>query len=410
MSEKNRAVVRVQFDDGSVLDQWTSFRLHDSFTDPLGSYSFETRPLAANLKRYRERLKRGNLVTVKLNSVTLGTYLICTSKRKYGRDGCIFRFECKSVLATAYEGSADPSIHLSVETDTPISSLILQVLAPFGFDTLTGDGGANRSALTGKDLAGKLPPIVTKVFKAKELKAEDGETAYGFCSRVFSRLGVALRVDAQGVLILEAPDYNQHPIDTVVAAHNTAIPGDYLLDGWEYEETNDGQFSECVVRGNPGPDADTTTLMPYARVVCSTGADAAEAQARANKTSTGKIAKSDYAPNRANYQSVAAAYKPLYIHDKNSRDAARAKSVALLSLGIRAKNAVKVTGEVDGLLSSTGTVWGINTVIRLVLEDEEIDEPWWILDRTFELSRDRGQTTALTFLPLGALVLGEVPT
>jgi hypothetical protein len=410
MSEKNRAVVRVQFGDGSHLEQFTSFRLHDAFTDPLGSYSFETRPLPKSRKDYRVKLQRGNLVTVKINGIAQGTYLITTSKRKYGRDGAIYSVECKSVLATPYEGSVDPKLNLSADTDTPISSLVLKALAPYGFKTIRGDGNVNRSAISGRDITGALPPILLKVFKAKELKAEDGETAYGFCSRIFSRLGVCLRVNAQGELILEAPDYAQHPTNTIVSAHATGIRGDYLLDGWEYTETNDGQFSECVVKGNQTNPDDTSTILPYARVITSTATGYADTQAYADKMSTGKIKAVPYGAKRANYSSTAAAFKPLIIHDKNSRDAVRAKSVAMLSLGIRARNAVTVTGTLDGMISSTGRIWGINTVTRLVLEDEEIDEPWWISERTFELSRDGGQTTSLTLLPLGALVLGEVPS
>ncbi len=389
MAEKNRAIVSMQFGDGSVINAWTSFALRETFTDPLGSFDFETRPLRTQIADYRARLAKGELVTVKVNALPVGTFLICSVRRRYGRDGAVFSVNCKSVLCTPYEGMVKPTLDFRTQTDAPVSTFVLEALAPYGFTDLLGDDGANRAAITGKSPIGKSPKIVVSSLKDRQAAAQDGEAAYAFCSRIFNRLGVALRVDAEGRLILEAPDYEQGPLYTVYQGSRGGGPdGDLLLDGFEVEDSNDGQYSECTVRGVASDDAGTTD----------------------SGTPTATVTAAEMNPGRPAYTSSAAAYKPLILKDKNARDRKRCASVAKLALGMRARNAFSVNGEVDGLIAATGAVWAINTTLRVAIEVEDIDETMWILERTMMGDRDGGQKTRLKLLPLGALVLGDIPT
>ncbi len=389
MSTKNRAIVSMQFGDGSVINAWTSFALRETFTDPLGSLDFEARPLRTQIADYRTRLAKGELVAVKVNALPVGVFLNVEVRRRYGRDGAVFSVQCKSVLATPYEGMVKPTLDFRTQTDAPVSTFVLEALFPYGFVDLQGDEGANRAAITGKSLVGKSPKIVVSSLKDRQAAAQDGETGYGFCSRIFNRLGVALRVDASGILILEAPDYEQQPLYSVYqGARGGGSESDLLLDGFEVEDSNNGQYSECTVRGVASDDAGTTE----------------------SGTPTATVTAAEMNPGRPAYTSTGAAHKPLILKDKNARDRARCRSVAKLALGMRARSAFSITGEVDGFIAATGAVWAINTTVRVAIEVEDIDETMWILERTFLQDRDGGQRTRLKLLPLGALVLGDIPT
>ena len=117
----------------------------------------------------------------------------------------------------------------------------------------------------------------------------------------------------------------------------------------------------------------------------------------------------DLNPDHPAYSATAAPYKPLLITDKNARDAEACARVATLALGLRAANARSVTGSVDGFVSMTGRVYNVNTVAWVVVEADGIDEDMWVSEVVRTLDRNGGQKTRLTLLPLGALVLGEMP-
>lgn len=388
--EQNRATIRMQFADGEEMFAWLSFRLRDHFTDPLGGLDFEAAPPRARIAEYRERLRKGQIVSVLVNSANQGTFLIVERRTTIGREGVTFSVTCRSVLATAYEGSVEPKLSFKHPTDTPVGTAVLAALEPYGFDSLIGDNAANASLITGKPIGGGATAVVVDALKHQEAQAQDGETAYGFGSRIFSRLGVALRVAADGTLLLAAPDYDQEAAYTVVQDFDGGTAGDRFLADPPIEEvdTNEGQFASCTVRGSRADNAGTTqTAAPRATVT------AAELN-----------------PRRPAYISEAAAHKPLELKDKNARDVERCRNVAKLALGIRAAKAYVITGRVDGLVSQTGRVWSVNTVVRVVIEAYGLDEDMWIIGRDLMGSRDRGQMTRLEIIPKGALVLGDVPS
>ncbi len=387
-----RTAVSMQFDADFVIDAWESFTLRESFTDPVGDFTFVAKPPRHKVASYRDRLRKGELVTVFADDTNQGTMLITSVETTIGRDGVVFTATCKTPLVTPYEGSVDPRLVLATKTDVPVTDAVLSALRPYGFTTIIGDSAGSVDAITGRPIGGRRAPVVVDALKHTDAKAQEGETAYAFCARIFTRLGVALRCAVDGTLLVTAPDYDQEPAYTLVQSFAPGAPeGDVMLGDPPIvvHDTNDGQFSECVVRGaQPDKDGQARTAEPK------------------STTTAASIL-----PSRSVYRSpIAAPYKPKNIKDKNARDAQRAASVAKLALGLRAADAFSVTCSVDGFRSTTGRVWAVDTIARVFIEAAAIDEPMWIAERVLEQTRQGGQRTTLKLLPKGALVLGDLPS
>lgn len=392
MSTRNRGIVRMQFNDGSEIAAWTRFHFKDHFTDPLGSLDLVAQPPRSQIAEYRERLTKGELVTIFVNDANQGAYLIQTRQLTVGGDGVTISVSCNTPLVTPYQGGVSPKLSFKSEMDAEAYRVVLEALSPYGFDKIIADQEANVAAFTGKPLRGgrRRRKLSVEQLKIQEARPQPGEQAYAYASRIFARLGVALRMAFDGTLLLAAPNYDQPAIYTLVQDFDGRTPGDRFLADPPLTiiDTNDGQFSECIVQGARADKPGTTqTSTPEVSVT------AEEAN-----------------PGRPAYKSIAAAYKPLVLRDKNSRDPERARSTALLALGIRAAKAYVVTGYVEGLLSQTGRVWSVDTMARVVVAAEALDEDMYIIGRELMGDERRGQLTKLELIPKGALQLGEIPS
>ena len=156
--------------------------------------------------------------------------------------------------------------------------------------------------------------------------------------------------------------------------------------GATVSETNKGSFSEYRFIGQADASGDD-----------------------ANRPKPGPIQARDVLPPRTYYKSALHAYKPKTVKDKHSRDVKQCRNAALLLAGSHASKAYVITGKVDGWLSRYGYIWTAGTMVRVVLppEQEGIDEPMYLLERTLHMDSKGGQTADLTFIPKGALILGE---
>lgn len=377
----------MHFGDGATIDVWNGLTLRETFTDPLGELDFECAPPRAQYKDYRQRLAKGELVTILINGVNQGGYLINEVERTVSTDGgAVIRVKCHTTLVTPYEGDVDPDLTLHQQTDVPVVAAILDAMKPYGFDAIEGDAAANVAAISGRPLGGQAQSVNVSALKHQDCVAHAGMTAYDFCRRIFTRLGVVLRVNAQGTLLVSAPNYTQDVNDTIYQSFTGGRPGDYFIGAVTVHDSNAGQFSEAAVRGQRADNGAATTARPVSR-----------------------ITEAEIHPNRPSYQSTAAPYKPKIVKDKLSRDKARALSTAKLEMGFRAKDAFWVQGEVDGFISRTGRIWQVDTLVRVALEAEELDETMWVLERVLHQDASGGQRCRLKLLPIGALVLGDIP-
>jgi len=384
----------MHFADGSSIDTWQSLTMRETYTDPLGELTFETTPPARFIADYRARLAKGELVTVLVNGVNQGVFLIQTCNRKHGKRGSTFSITCHTPLVTPYQSSIDQALVKKTPTDVPLTETILQSLGPYGFQTIIADTAASVSTVSGKPIDGRAPAVSLPALKHNESHPQQGETAYQYIARLITRLGCCLRMAPDGTLLVGKPDYDQPPVYTLIRTlSGKAGPGDYFVGDVDVVDTNDGQHSEAQVRGQSNDTADATqTNLPVARVQ-----------------------ENLLHPGRPSYRSpIAAPYKPKNVKDKGSRDRATATSTAKLELGLQAAKAFYITGTVDGFVSVTGRIWSVDTIAHVVIEQEDIAEDMWIAERVLTLSRGGGEGdgehTRLKLLPKGALVLGDVPS
>lgn len=391
MAEQNRTSVRMNFNDGSKIDSWLSFSLRDTYTDPLGSLEFVTAPPRSDIVEYRERLQKGELVTVLANDVNQGTFLINTVRTLISPEGgVVFQVMCETPLATPQEGSVDPKLAFSSQTDASLGDIILQALEPYGFDQIFANSETNVSALTGRALSpGGGGRVNQDRLKTSEAQAQENERAYQFCARLLSRRGVALRMAVDGSLLLSVPNYDQEVAYSLVQDLDMSHRGDRFFGAIEIVDTNKEQYSECRVRGLSLDRRGRTRGQQPVAVVTS----------------------KELNPTRPAYRSgIGTVYKRLDILDKDARDVEQCRSVAKYALGSRARNAFTVRGQVDGFVSTTGRIWQVDTLAHVFIEAAGIDEDMWILERILEQDVNGGQSTRLTLIPKGALVLGDDPS
>lgn len=394
------ARVELSFADGTTFSEWQTVSLRDSFVDPIGEFSVSSSLTQANglLKRYRQTLRKGELVSVRINDIPQFVGLIQTVEKTISDDGIVFTVTGGTPLVTPYEGAAveDPtdyskelSFH-SENSDVPVADVLKRIFRPyFGADpTIEGDDGQHIDLTSGKKRTKKAARLSLANLTQRDAIAHPGETAYQLASRLLTKLGCCLKMRWDGVLLVTRPDYDQEISYTVGQSFAEVFPGDRFFGAVRIRDTNEGQFSECVVRGTASDSAESTTTSRPVGVVASSAINA----------------------QRPPYIAASyAAYKPKVIKDKSSRDASHTGSVAKLALGLAATNAFQVTGTVGGWISKSGRVWTPGTLARVVVEVDEIDETMFLLSRTFVQEPDGGQYTQLTFIPKGYLVLGDLP-
>lgn len=381
-----RVPVELRGSTGESLFAWEELRLRDQFTDPLGDVTLRARPERKNLQRYNTLLDKGERVTIHINGAKQGTYLIDTVRKSVNNDGVTFEVQCKSLLVTAYAGSIDPKVRLKQDDDVSATDILLDALRDYGFTTIIGDARASVEAITGKPIGSRGPAIPLEQLKVQQAQGGEAESAYNFCARICNHLGVCLRVDANGTLLVSAPDYEQDPIYTIVQSFDGSGPiGDRILS-LTITDTNENQYSECEVRGQ--------AAMKKKRQV-------------ARREPLSLLSGSVAFPDRPPYRSSIAPFKPKRIVDRKARDEARCEAVAELALGLRAADAFVISVELDGFLSTTGRVWAVDTVADIHAEAFGIRESMWIKSRTLTRGRD-GDKTQLELIPLGSLSLGQL--
>jgi prophage tail gpP-like protein len=265
-----RGVLSLHFADQTKIDAFETVSWKESFTDPVGSLEIRVRPPRARVPFYRDRLRKGEAVIVKINNVPQATMIIQSVAISIDtQSGVCFDVRAASKLAALYQGMVNPDYSFRSQTDAPISKVVLDIAGPFGFTKIRTDSLANRNAITGKALGGQEPlPDVAKL-KIADAHAHPNEKAYAMIARLCTRLGVCLRSTWDGELLLCAPSYDQGPryslVEDVDGSHTG--PVDRFIGTISVEDSNDDQFSEYnVVGSRPDRPGATSSARPGAFV------------------------------------------------------------------------------------------------------------------------------------------------
>jgi hypothetical protein len=426
MAEKNRGGIAVdfpRFPAEPFVREWEHVSIRERFDDALGSYSVTFKPVREKLRHYQQRLQKGELVRFYVDGRVYATPMVETVTTTIDRDGGVkLNADCKSVLAAATEASANPTIYRKQKADVPIIDLVLEVLAPFGFSEIAADAAANAMALTGKPRSSKAAAITAEPLKAKDAQVQDNETAYGYCARLFSRLGVALRVNRKGRLMLAAPDYEQRSIYTITEW----LGGGDRAESLSLVESNAGQFSKIVVLGKGNEKrGKKQTAQPRGalRQERLTGrfdeqtSQEASAQAAWDALSANEpyadVPTETFVADQPLYTSALQPFKPLYFVDKRSRDNDRCASFCKLVHTKNAPKAFELTAVVDGLVAATGATWAVDTIctvkspeLGLIRAGQSMD--LWVNEVQLDASRN-GSKSTVKMIPKGSLVIGNIP-
>jgi prophage tail gpP-like protein len=431
------------------FSQWESFEIVETFLDPLGSFKLVASPAANRFKEYFDKLSKGSIIEVWVSSTLQFTGVIMDQRTQISRKGATISITAQSMLAAAYEASMSPRVNLSSKGGVSAIDLIAKVMGPF-FEPIFDPGIVNNSGLnlevkSGRAISGLPAPIPVKPLKQTDLKAQQGETVYGFCSRILSRLGLILKTDATGRLMLDRPIYETPSLYTLVQSEVLSAAGNYMLDGIQISDTNKGQFSEVVVGGQaPVSKKDEKGKKATARTdengkVRLTKTSGTRANKPLFRVSTySKYNPYDikffkkYEPDVLPYRNVPSAplseqkvgyptsdrylyksdvqfFKPKYKDVKTCHSKKQCRTYAGLMFGLRNAGGFTVKCSVDGFMSTTGYLWTPNTVVTLMIDHLGINEDMWVFGRTFKSSRSIGQVTDLTLMPLGSLILGDIP-
>lgn len=377
--------------DSLTLKEFTSVRLKENYTNPLGEYHFEIAPGKAAMGLYRNKVVKGSTLTIHVNGIQQATAIVDTITWNVGKGGVTCSIDATNLLGPVYETPVEPGLTFKSKSDSPIVDTVLAAMKDFdGLDTLYRDErGAVDAMMGGEGRSGtKAQKTSLDKVQDQELTAQPNERIYEFLARVFTRNGVVLRMAHDGGLLITAPDYIQKPAYKLIESQDLSVRGNRFVGDISETDTNDDQFSECIVRGARVDNPETkTTAKP-----------------------SGKVESSDLNASRPPYSSKRNPNKRMYVQDKHAKSPDRCRSVAKLALGLRAKDAYVISGTVRGFQSVEGFLWTVDTVADVQIESLDLKSELWVLERTFIQDRQGGERTELKLIPKNYLVFGDLPS
>lgn len=379
------SLVQAKFQDGTEFRAFTQLEMREAFLDPFDGLSMTIDPMAHQVSGYRAHLLPQELVTIYVDGRVQFFGFIQTVEQTLSPDRAVsFKVSCFTPAKILTEADPDLTQQKSLSADRPLLELLAEAAKPFGLGVKESDHALEAlKARTGQAINGTPTPVV----KLKDSQPEDGDSVYSIVNKHASRLGVIIRCSPLAPdLYLSVPHYDTPAVATVRTRGDGSGPdGDYFFGEVRVSQSNEGQHSECIVYGETTDD---------------------QAATRSNQAK-GRTASTDINSKRPPFRaSKEMAYKPAIFTDKRATSSAIAKNVSKFFLGRAAREAFKVVGTVDGFVSRTGVPWTVDTVVRVFMPEFGIDEDMWISERTMSHSTD-GQSTSLTLIPLGNLVLGE---
>ena len=408
---------------GDTIESWESIEWTESYMDPLGSLRVRLRPLRKQVQDYFRQTVKGSPVKLFLDGAIQCKYLITTRQTTIGNEGVIIDIECKSVLVVPYEGSVNPNIAKKYGANVTISTVVQDALRDYGYKQLVAtEESVDINIKAGgkvKNAVSKEQPVVVSKIKHKDIQPQPSETAYGFCSRIFSKYGLVLRASAFGELILSYPRYKDLSLYSIVAGPLKNVPSDAdrAMGDVKISETTDNLFSEVVVSGRKVQNKKTKrTNQPSFRLKVDYDSNNSKSiEGRPDIAYQNSL--TGFLENKYfHYQSVPDyRYKPKFVFDKSSQDKDRCKNMAFMVMYMNTSKGFTLDVLLDGIRSKTGNIWTINTMcdVRVALSPEQtttesFQERMLVFKKTVRIDSS-GQSTALTLIPEFSLRLGPRP-
>lgn len=283
----------------------------------------------------------------------------------------------------------DCSAAASEWTGLAFEHIAVELCKPFGIEVQTqletGPGGYSAKK------PGKAKATATKAGagggKLPRKASNTGETVHRLLEKLAKIQGVLLVSDRKGGLMITRAGLNGRANDMLVLGENLLTV--------DYERSFANLFSEITVKGQ----AHGATTPGVTRL---SGAASVKPTATVKRASTaGGTTVTNASIER---------YRPLTIMAEDQADAKRCADRAAWEAGTREAKSKKIVVTVQGWRQSDGSLWEINTLVRLRCPWVREDEDMLISNIEYGIDMAGGTVCGMTLYPPKAYdVLKEIP-
>ncbi|MFO0735734.1 MAG: hypothetical protein U0270_07640 [Labilithrix sp.] len=381
---------------GIALRHWIEYSFMSHFLTAANPFSFTT--TKPDDREVMKALDPGELVRLKVNDHVVSTGFIDRIEHTTSRDGGHeIRISGRDRLAQVVDSSMDPTV--KIKPGDTIANVLKRVFAPYGWandeDFALSEEAAEEEALS-TEITGvkrsrkKGTPL--KSFQLQQHQPTDGEGAWQFATRIASRQGLHIWLSSDGeTIIVGKPSFD---LGTVCMLQ-VGGAGANVVSSTVTRDLS-GQPSVVVVDGFAGGGA---LLAHERKVVYAPNPGVRVRNGFVDKFAGAK--KVDLFPQPT---AMLAPYdRPLHLHDKDAQTELQLRCFLKRELSLRLRNAFVVRCTLGGHGFDAGSAahfvpWTVNTMVDYFDENADVDEPLWILSRTFKRSRSGGTTTDLELI------------
>lgn len=434
-SELDTVTVKL-IDKKKEITTWDKVSIKSDFLTPTGAWDL-TMSLEDPLRR-QELFQEGDKVQICINNKPQITgYLEHINSRQDRGGGLTYQLYGRDILGPVVFANVDPKIKI-VESMT-VLDLLNAVLKDSKIGTIYNSDDLNINIITGinKKVSNSKTKVATQiafakpvtgdnksfqleyqsetinVFKAasrpdlktlklKDLKPRQAEGCYDFINRVLSRLGLRMWAMADGTgVVIDRPDFAsiaEHKIIRKISNNSS----NNLLNG-ELNINAEIQPAAILASGT-SLDADEESVKVKVLAINElVGLDSSGQPIQLIKDIIARNPGLKILPLRRqlveNRRKFSDSYIPtvLYLKDDESRSFAQLSAFARKQLSVKQKEYFVYTGTVAGLTFEKKP-YSINTMVSILDEVLGVDEPLWVLNKSFNKTRGEGTTTNLTLI------------
>lgn len=387
-------------DNGLEIANWLSYTYNQDFMKPTCEWSFTIDDSEGNLT---DTLVYGVGINLYINNnIQCAGIIEKVTETIDPRSGTVLKVQGRDIMAKVVEGCVSPK--LQFPTNSKLESIIKTVLKPLGITQIDNSDHLNLNVLTGKSFAPDEDQEFSKK-QLKELKTHYGEGAFQFIDKLLKRHGFMMwaRADGKGVVISQ-PNYTNKPIYVLKRSQNNT-------------NTNNVLYAERVVDGTGQPamlyckgfnNGDDTNVVSYDIIMVNeligldyngdllpeVAAYIADYQDQGAKVLN---LRNVLIPLRQSFYQKPILVGSCFIKDDEAQSQEQLENFVKRTM---AHYQVKMNTLRYRVVGHTQNQipWAVNTLVHVYDEVLGIDEPYWIINRTFSKSYSEGTYTDLKLI------------
>lgn len=387
---------------GDVLRSWSAYTFNTNFLIPTDGFSMTVGGRAIEGK-VLSQLSPGGEVALRVNGRTQATGIIDSLEVRHSRDtGTVYQISGRDKASVLVDTHVDP--RTNYKQGQSLEQFLKTLFGPYGWTVFDTDNDANRAVVTGAKRGLKGARKSGKPLKnlvLHQLRPYHGEGLFAFAARVCQRHGLWLFPSGDAkTMIVGKPDFDQAPSFSIVRSvdsdRSTVLegavtysvenqPSVIVADGFASGAAEFGKSSIRALAVNPAVTSDDVES-----VITSHGLAKVP---RVTLTPVGQPVKVPHA-------------RVAFFHDDESKTQEQLNNYVRREMSLMRRGSVKATYIVEGhgqIVDGEFRVWGVDTVVNVADSVGFLDEPMYVLSRTFRKSRAGGTTTELELIRLHSL-------